>query len=127
MFEKNEHSVTIIGEGVKLEGDFSGQGDLELYGEIRGNVAISGFIKIGRGSTINANVSAERAEIAGYIKGKLVVKKDVDLLASAEVHGDIKTHQITVAKGARISGKIITDGKSETTEKSAPNKKEPSD
>jgi len=32
MFEKSELQTTIIGEGIKLEGDFSGEGDLELHG-----------------------------------------------------------------------------------------------
>jgi cytoskeletal protein CcmA (bactofilin family) len=109
MFERKELSTTIIGRGVRLEGDFTGEGNVELYGEIRGNVSITGFIKIGPAAKVTANISAESAEVAGHVKGKLTATKDIVLLASADVHGDIKTKQITVTKGARITGRITTD------------------
>lgn len=108
MFEKGEARVTIIGPGVKMEGDFSGQGDVELYGEIRGSLTITGFLKVGPAAQVTANVSAERAVIGGYVKGRVTVKKDIELLPTARVVGDIKSKQITVAKGASLQGKVMS-------------------
>ena len=108
MFEKSEARLTIIGPGVKLEGDFSGQGDVELYGEVRGNLSITGFLKVGPAAQVTANVTADSAVIGGYVKGKVTVKKDIELLPTARIVGDIKSKQITVAKGASLSGKVIS-------------------
>jgi cytoskeletal protein CcmA (bactofilin family) len=110
MFEKtSENITTVIGQGVKLEGDFTGSGDVEFYGDIKGSITISGFIRVGGNAHVTANITADRAEIAGHVKGKINTNTDVDILATAKVMGDVKSQQITIAKGAHISGKITTD------------------
>ena len=111
MFEKTSENVaTIIGQGVKLEGDFTGNGDVEFYGEIKGSITISGFIRIGENASVTANITAEGAEIAGHVKGKITTSTDVDILSTARVQGDVMSEQITIAKGAHISGKVTTGG-----------------
>ena len=111
MFEKGELQTTIIGEGIKLEGDFSGQGDLELYGELKGNITISGRLKIGSNATAVANIVASNAEVAGVVKGKISITNSIDILSTGNIHGDVKAQQITIAKGAAINGKVHIDMK----------------
>jgi len=111
MFEKSELQTTIIGEGIKLEGDFSGEGDLELYGELRGNITITGRLKIGVKSSVVASIVASSAEIAGSVKGKVSITNAIDILSTGNIHGDIKAQEITIAKGAAINGKVNIDMK----------------
>ena len=115
MFEKGEHQITIIGEGIKLEGDFSGQGDLELYGELKGNISITGRLKIGTNATVAANIIADNAEIAGVVKGKVSITNAIDISSTGNIHGDVKAQEITIAKGAAINGKVHIDMKNNIT------------
>ena len=111
MFEKGEHQTTIIGEGIKLEGDFSGQGDLELYGELKGNISITGRLKVGVNASAVANIVASNAEVAGIIKGKVSITNAIDISSTGNIHGDVKAQEITIAKGAAINGKVHIDMK----------------
>lgn len=111
MFEKTEQQTTIIGEGIKLEGEFSGKGDLELYGELKGNISITGRIKIGMNAVAVANIVASSAEIAGTVRGKVSIANSVDILSTGNINGDVKAQEITIAKGAAINGKVHIDVK----------------
>lgn len=111
MFEKVEHQTTIIGEGIKLEGDFSGQGDLELYGELKGNISITGRLKVGPNARVIANITASNAEVEGMIKGKVSITNAIDILSTGNINGDVIAQEITIAKGAAINGKVHIDMK----------------
>lgn len=124
MFERNEPQTTIIGEGIKLEGDFSGEGDFELYGELKGNITISGRLKIGVKSNVVANIIASNAEIAGSIKGKVSITNAIDILSTGNIIGDVKAQQITIAKGAAINGKVNIDMKNSVSTTAQTSKEE---
>ena len=119
MFEKEERQTTIIGEGIKLEGDFSGQGDLELYGELKGNISITGRLKIGPNASAVANIIASNAEVEGVIKGKVSITNAIDILSTGNINGDVKAQEITIAKGAAINGKVHIDMKNNITASSS--------
>lgn len=112
------NAETIIAQGVKVEGDFSADGDVVIDGEVSGSVATEKFLRIGETAKIKADVKAHSAVVAGEVQGNILAQETLELLATSRVKGDITTKRISVAEGAQVNGKITMDG--ETTEKNDP-------
>lgn len=73
---------SMIPKGMIIEGDVIMDGDLDLVGEIRGNV------------------TAKNLVVTGAIKGDLTVDQRVDIENGAMVVGSISAGEINVALGA---------------------------
>lgn len=101
---------TIIGQSVKVEGDFICQGSIIVEGELKGSVKTSDFLKVGVKSLILADVEASEALVAGEIKGDIKVSGYLELTSTAKILGNIQAGSISVAKGAMLSGQILVSG-----------------
>ena len=101
---------TIIGPSVKVEGDFSGDGDVIVEGIVSGNLKTKNHLKVMQGAKIQAEIEAKSAFIAGDIIGNINVADDLELTASAKIKGDISANIISVERGAVLNGKITMGG-----------------
>lgn len=96
---------TIIGQTVKLEGDFVGEGDVIVEGIVNGNLKTGKFLRVGENAQINAEIEAGDAYIAGAINGNIKIKNKLEITSTAKIKGDIETSLISVEIGALINGK----------------------
>lgn len=104
---------TIIAKGVKVEGDFSSDGDVVIEGEVIGSIKTAGHFEVGSGAKIKADVSAGSAVVAGEIFGNLSVSGKLDLLENSRVCGDVTVEILSVVSGAKINGRVTMNGKTE--------------
>jgi len=108
MFKKEDGSVpsnaTIIAGGVKVEGDFASPGNVRIEGAVIGTVKAQGDIMVTETATIEADVTAANATVAGEIKGDLAVAEKVELLSTAKLHGNLICRTLMVESGAVIAG-----------------------
>ncbi|HBP00489.1 MAG: hypothetical protein UU48_C0005G0008 [Candidatus Uhrbacteria bacterium GW2011_GWF2_41_16] len=102
----NHGGETIIAQGVKVEGDFTSDGNVVIEGEVTGNVQTSQHLHVGTSAKIRADVVAQDAVIAGEVRGNLSVTGKLDLLETSRVYGDISVHILSVAAGAQVNGKL---------------------
>lgn len=109
-------NATVIAHGVRVEGDFSSQGDVLIEGEVHGNVATSGMLTVGPQAKLKADVKAEKAVIAGVIEGNVTVGSHLDLKATAKIMGDLVCETAAVESGATLSGKVTIGTKPVTRE-----------
>lgn len=107
MKSKNAGGETIIAEGVKVEGDFTSNGNVVIEGMVHGNVAATGNVVVGPNAVIDADLSAQNLQMSGQIKGNVRVEDKVEMAASSVLEGDLTTHVLSVAAGATINGKIV--------------------
>ncbi len=96
---------SIISAGVRLLGELSSPGEVQLDGTIEGNLRCR-QLTIGEGGSVKGEIVAEQATIRGRVEGELRVKS-LRLAASAEVIGDIYQESIAIEAGAKISGRIV--------------------
>lgn len=96
---------TIIGPSVRVEGNFFGEGDVVVEGEVVGTLKTTKNLRVGEHAVIEADVEAQTALISGEIRGNLTVKDRTELTSTARIHGDIKTSVISIDSGAVIYGK----------------------
>jgi len=97
---------TVIGPSVKVDGQFKGEGNIIIKGEVKGSVKTKQHLEVGDKAVVKANIEAESAEIAGQVIGNLKIKSSLKVNASAHILGDIFAKEIEVSAGARIQGQI---------------------
>jgi len=97
---------TIIGPSVSVEGNFKGDGNIIIEGEVKGSLKTKGYLKAMETSIITANIMAGEAEIAGQLIGNIRVKGALDIKATAVIQGDLEAQIITMAGGAIVNGNL---------------------
>jgi len=117
MFQKDDvhgHEMdTIIGSSIKIEGNFIGQGNIIVEGEVKGNLKTSQNVEAGEGSKVIADIEATNALISGEVHGSLKISERLELTNTAKIIGDIEASVLVVASGASIDGhcQISSNGK----------------
>jgi cytoskeletal protein CcmA (bactofilin family) len=96
--------INIIGNGTKINGDITSNGDVRIDGQLKGNITISGRLVLGASATIEGDVQAANAEIMGEIKGKVSIAETLSLKATAKILGDIVTAKLAIESGANFTG-----------------------
>ena len=105
----------IIGEGSTLKGNLSTTGNIRLEGKVIGDIKSSSKVACGETSTVDGNVIAENAEIAGKINGKVNVTELLVLKSSAVIQGDISSKNLIIESGAIFNGACKMGGVEEET------------
>ncbi len=115
---------TIIANGVRLEGEFKSQGDVQIEGEVLGTVETSAMLSIGSEAKVKAGVKAADAVIAGEVNGNVSVTNKLELKSTAKVTGEITCATIVVEAGAKMQGNIKCGSDSSAKPANEPVKKE---
>ncbi|RYD91843.1 MAG: polymer-forming cytoskeletal protein [Sphingomonadales bacterium] len=95
---------SVIASDVKIAGNISAGNDLQVNGLIEGDVQC-GHLSIGEGGKVVGKISAEEVTLAGSVEGPISATK-VELLATAQVTGDVSYQELRIELGAKISGKL---------------------
>lgn len=98
--------ATIIANGVRLEGEFKSQGDVQIEGEVLGTVETSAMLSVGSDAKVKAGVKAANAVIAGEIVGNVSITNKLELKSTAKIIGEITCATIVVEAGAKMQGNI---------------------
>lgn len=102
-------SLSVLSSDLTFEGDISGSGDLQIDGSVKGDVR-TGRLVIGETGAVEGSVSADYIEVRGRIVGGLNGKQ-VKLVGTAYVDGDITHDQLSIDVGAYFQGRCIQGGR----------------
>lgn len=109
-FSHAQGDATVIARGVKLQGDFTSQGDVVIDGEVQGHVETAGQLTVGGEAKLKADVAAGDAMIAGTVEGTLTVKRRLELKSTARILGDVTCETASIEAGAALDGKVSIGG-----------------
>src|SRR5450755_2156839 len=96
---------SLIAADITIEGKIEGGGSVRIAGKFKGDVKVQGDLTIEAGAKLTGGVRADKVTIAGELEGNVEQASRVDLLETGVVIGDLKAGSVTVAAGARMSGK----------------------
>jgi cytoskeletal protein CcmA (bactofilin family) len=96
---------TIIGPSVRVEGNFTGGGDVVVEGALSGTLKTSKSVRIGTSAKVKADIEASSVMVAGEVRGNVKSSGAVELASTARVIGNIEAGQLRVEAGAILSGK----------------------
>ena len=123
MFNSNQkdfnvkEAETIIGASVKVKGNFHGQGNIIIEGEVEGSIKTNKYLLVGSGAKITATVEAGEAKISGKINGNISIKGYLEISSGANITGDIDAAELSIERGAVVNGKCtMTNEKNKKTE-----------
>jgi cytoskeletal protein CcmA (bactofilin family) len=91
-----------INRGVTVVGKIFGEGTLQLFGRIEGEVRVA-TVLIKEGAQVEGDVVAEELTIAGQVKGTVHANR-VKLDSTAVVEGDIFHRSLSIDENARFEG-----------------------
>jgi outer membrane autotransporter protein len=97
--------LSTLSSDLTFDGNVTGQGDLQIDGQVKGDVKVGRLI-VGETGAIEGAVSADYVEVRGRIVGA-VSGKQVKLVSTAYVDGDITAEQLSIDIGAYFQGRVL--------------------
>ena len=104
---------SIIASDMTVIGDLETEGVVRIEGRVKGTVRVGSQVLVASGAVIEGDLHTQEAVIAGQVSGAIHARERVELQASAMVAGDILTPRISIIEGARVSGEVKMDSKTE--------------
>ena len=101
-------TFSVIGSDVTITGDVSATTELHVDGRIDGDIACASLVQ-GESSVIEGAVKAESARLAGTLTGSISAR-DLVILRTAHIHGDVHYEALTIEQGAVVEGKFAPKG-----------------
>ena len=112
---------TVIGETFTVKGRLVSHEELQLDGELQGELEMDGRLTIGVTGKVDATVKAKEVIVSGSVKGNVDAAERLVLRKGAHLEGDVKTACIVIEDGAYFKGGIDIPGGSTAAGKSPPN------
>jgi cytoskeletal protein CcmA (bactofilin family) len=101
----SQRGLSTLSSDLQFDGNISGGGDLQIDGAIKGDVRVGRLI-VGETGAVDGNVSGDYVEIRGRVVGA-ISGKQVKLIATAYVDGDITAEQMSIDIGAYFQGRVL--------------------
>ncbi len=102
---------TLIGKGVRVQGDIDFLGGMHLDGAVAGNVrsdpAPDSTLSVSETGSIEGSVEVPNVILQGQVRGDIRAAERVVLGATARVQGDVHYGVIEMTLGAQIMGKLV--------------------
>ncbi len=97
--------ITIISNGVKIEGKITSSGNIRIDGELQGDILSQSDVIIGELGQVNGQINANVITIGGKVSGIVRAKEKLILDSKSNLKGDIFTKTLVVEAGAKYNGK----------------------
>ena len=97
---------TVIGEGLVVEGDITGDEEIVINGTLRGRLTTTDAVTVGGTAVVGADITGASLSVAGQVTGDVTASERVDIQAGGKLVGDIKAARFTIADGASFKGNV---------------------
>ena len=98
-------AASVIAPDLLIKGGIEGRGEIQLQGKAWGDVKVERLM-VGEAATLEGSVEAVMVEVRGRVTGSIAARQ-IKLLPSAKVEGDITYEQLSIDNGAHFEGRCI--------------------
>jgi cytoskeletal protein CcmA (bactofilin family) len=98
--------ASVLGPGISVEGRLTGTQTLIVEGHVKGEIHLTGDLRIAAAAMVEATVHAQNVIVEGTVAGDIAAGKKIELMASARVDGNIRAPKIVVSEGAKFRGAV---------------------
>lgn len=109
----------VIGKGLVVRGELSGEGNIELGDQFEGKIYLTGSVVVLEGASIQSDISATEIVVAGTVRGNLMATEKVEFSSSGRLFGNVRSKVLVVREGGRVSGRILSGAPSIPTDELA--------
>lgn len=96
--------INLVGEGTTFEGTLRADSDVRASGRLIGRLEVNGKAIVAEAGTVEGEIVATNADIAGNVQGEIHVEEQLVLKRTARVDGTIETDRLVVEEGAIFTG-----------------------
>ncbi|MDA3899295.1 MAG: polymer-forming cytoskeletal protein [Spirochaetes bacterium] len=96
--------ATVFGPDTEFYGDLNFKQSLQINGYFEGEIVSDGYLVIGKGSTVKANVRAKSVIVAGEIHGNIEASSNIEIHENGKLYGNIRTMKLKIADGVVFEG-----------------------
>ncbi|MGE0159550.1 MAG: polymer-forming cytoskeletal protein [Gemmatimonadales bacterium] len=101
-----EAVISIIGPGMKVVGDCLTDGTVRVEGTVEGSVKAGKAVVVGKQGAVIGDVQTQDAVISGKVTGTLVAESRLELQATCQIDGDVRTRRMQLEEGAILNGTV---------------------
>ena len=101
----NIEDITIISNGVKIEGKVTSTGSIRVDGTLQGDLNAKGNVTVGELGSITGEIIANMVTIGGNVVGTVNAKDKLVLETKCVLKGDVITKVLSIESGAKFDGK----------------------
>ena len=98
------NTKSILASDLRIVGEITSSGQIEVLGEVEGNLVAKGLL-IGTEGRVSGTVNSDIVEVKGVLSGS-VKSQSFALRSTAEVQADVTYSTLTIESGAQIEGKF---------------------
>ena len=96
--------ATVFGSDTQFFGDLSFKKSLQINGTFEGEIFSGGYLVIGEGAVIKANINAKAVIVNGTVYGNIEAKEKLEIQSKGKVYGNIRTAKLKIADGVIFEG-----------------------
>jgi cytoskeletal protein CcmA (bactofilin family) len=107
-------NLAILGPGLTVKGQISGDEDLQIDGKVEGSITLKGQrLTVGQNGEIVSDVRARDVIVYGKVRGNLFAEDRIEVKKDGSVIGNITGGRVLIEDGAYLKGQVeIERGKS---------------
>jgi cytoskeletal protein CcmA (bactofilin family) len=99
----------VIGPTIKIKGDLGGEEDLVIEGRVEGKIELPHHsVTIGKNGRIKADICGKTITIEGSVEGNLYCEKQLVVLQSGKIRGNVVSPRVALEDGSNFKGTIDT-------------------
>lgn len=96
--------TTVFGKDTEFYGDLTFSKSLQINGFFEGEISAKGFMVVGEGAVVKANIKAKTVIISGTVYGNIEADSRLEILQNGKLYGNIRTAKLKIADGVVFEG-----------------------
>ncbi len=97
--------ATVFGKDTSFYSDLSFKKSLQINGYFEGEIVDGGYLVIGEGAEVKANISAKTVIVKGTVRGNVEALARLEIHDNGKLYGNIRTAKLKIADGVVFEGK----------------------
>lgn len=100
------HTVSVLGMGMTVTGDISGEGELRIEGRVEGSVSTDGCVIVEASGEVLGDIEAAEIIASGKVSGKITSSGSVRLQSGCVIAADVEAATICLEEGGIVNGRL---------------------
>src|SRR4030042_2833546 len=112
--------TTVFSKDTEFHGDLTFKKSLQINGYFEGEIVSGGFLVIGDGAVVKANIKEKTVILMGTVHGNIEATSRLEIHPTGKLYGNIRTAKLQIADGVVFEGACeMIKGDAKKTEREA--------
>jgi cytoskeletal protein CcmA (bactofilin family) len=104
--EAGEAAISLIAPGMSVVGDCQTDGTIRIEGRIEGTIRAGKSVVVGRSGEVVGDIVTQDAVISGKVLGNITAESRLELQATCDIQGELRSRRVQLDEGARFNGQV---------------------